>query len=144
MNYQFIKLERYSKNEINIYSIILDDSTVSLYEKFLIENKTKYIVELKEINATLTSIGKYGAREYFFRKRNEGRFGDGVCALFDERNSYLRLYCIRVSDHLLIVGGGGVKSKLIRSWQQDPALKIEAERMINISKDIKNGIVKIK
>ena len=36
----------------------------------------------------------------------------------------------------MIVGGGGVKTKETRRWQDSPKLKAEAEMMIQMSKEI--------
>lgn len=49
----------------------------------------------------------------------EGKINDGLCALsLDSRK--LRLYCLRISDQILIVGNGGVKNT--RTYQEDTIL----------------------
>ena len=45
--------------------------------------------------------------ERFFRP--EGKVKDNVCALPIESGK-LRLYCLRLSDKILIIGNGGVKA----------------------------------
>jgi hypothetical protein len=67
---------------------------------------------------------KFGAERMFF-KENEGKLGDLVCALYDSPDSNLRLYCIRLGKTIIILGGGGYKSKLIRALQEDPTLTKE-------------------
>ncbi len=58
-----------------------------------------------------------GALERFFRI--EGKMNDRVSALaIDSRK--LRLYCLRISDQILIVGNGGVKTT--RTYQEDEQL----------------------
>ena len=99
------------------------------------ENKSSYNNEVKDINNRLITIGKIGAREQFF-KLKEGAPSDGVCALFDNPNSNIRLYCIRYGSNLIIVGGGGPKSKSIRSLQQDDKLTKENYILRAISKEI--------
>ena len=55
--------------------------------------------------------------ERFFR--NEGRMNDNLCALsIDSRR--LRLYCLRISDQILVVGNGGEKTT--RTYQEDETL----------------------
>lgn len=55
--------------------------------------------------------------ERFFR--NEGRMSDNLCALsIDSRR--LRLYCLRISNQILIVGNGGEKTT--RTYQDDETL----------------------
>ncbi len=58
-----------------------------------------------------------GAFERFFRP--EGRMEDHVAALsIDSRK--LRLYCLRISDQILIVGNGGVKES--RTYEDNEEL----------------------
>ena len=69
---------------------------------------------------------------------------DGVVAL-PVYQSGLRLYCLRLSDSVLIVGNGGVKST--RTYQEDEDLNgyvISLQILDNLLKsDIENGIVRI-
>jgi hypothetical protein len=65
----------------------------------------------------LEKIIDRGALERFFRI--EGKMNDRVSALaIDSRK--LRLYCLRISDQILIVGNGGVKTT--RTYQEDEQL----------------------
>ena len=52
--------------------------------------------------------------------RPEGRLNDGVCAL-PVVKSKLRLYCLRLSDKILILGNGGIKKT--RTYNEDDMLK---------------------
>lgn len=47
-----------------------------------------------------------GVRERYFRP--EGKYSDRVCALPIDSGK-LRLYCLRISDKILILGNGGIK-----------------------------------
>ena len=135
MNCEIVKLDAYSGNGASIYTIYIEEEETTLYDKFVSENKSSYNNEVKDINNRLITIGKIGAREQFF-KLKEGVPGDGVCALFDNPNSNIRLYCIRYGSNLIIVGGGGPKSKSIRSLQQDDKLTKENYLLRAISKEI--------
>ena len=65
----------------------------------------------------LAKIIDKGALERFFR--NEGTIKDHVKALaIDSRK--LRLYCLRISDQILILGNGGIKNT--RTYQEDSTL----------------------
>ena len=74
----------------------------------------------RDFNVILLALSKIidkGALERFFR--NEGRMNDNVKALaIDSRK--LRLYCLRISDQILILGNGGVKAT--RTYQEDSKL----------------------
>ncbi|TCD46893.1 hypothetical protein [Chlorobium sp. N1] len=64
-----------------------------------------------------TEFERFGFKEQFFKK--EGSIRDSVEALH-YGNGKLRLYCLRWSSVLLIVGYGGVKTT--RTYQEDPVL----------------------
>ncbi len=59
-----------------------------------------------------------GAFERYFRR--EGKVSDSVMAL-PVLKSRLRLYCLRLSDKILILGNGGVKRS--RTYQEDDTLQ---------------------
>ena len=61
------------------------------------------------------------------------RPGDQVCALYDEDEKKLRLYCIRLGAQILILGGGGHKPSDTRALQETPKLEIENEFVRKIS-----------
>ncbi len=136
MNYEIVELEEFSGNRAGVYSIIVGEEDLTLFDHFVNENITKYRTELKEMSNRLVEIGsRLGARENFF-KHNEGKPGDGVCALYDVPNSELRLFCIRYGNVAIILGGGGPKPTEVQAWQDDEKLKLEAELIIRISKYI--------
>lgn len=114
--------------------------SITLFEHFIEENRIDFGPELRSILSRIYEINQStGAREQFF-KLNEGKPGDGVCALFDDPNSKLRLYCIRYGNIAILLGGGGPKPRSVISWQEDEKLSHEAEMMIRISKDIMNRL----
>ena len=102
-----------------MFSICFDGSEESEFEKFLNEFKDNatYNRDFNVILLALSKIIDKGALERFFR--NEGRMNDNVKALaIDSRK--LRLYCLRISDQILILGNGGVKAS--RTYQEDSKL----------------------
>ena len=102
-----------------MFSICFDGHDLSEFEKFLNEFKDNATYN-KDFNVILLALSKIidkGALERFFR--NEGRMNDNVKALaIDSRK--LRLYCLRISDQILILGNGGVKAT--RTYQEDSKL----------------------
>lgn len=134
MNYEIVELEDYSGEKTTIYSVIIDDEVDTLYDFFINENIDKNDDEVRDIDQRLQVIGTLqGAREQYF-KHNEGKYGDGVCALYDEPDRQLRLYCIRYGNLAIIVGGGGPKN--VRAWQDDKKLTEQVGIMMRVSKDI--------
>ena len=120
-----------------IYNVIIDDGE-TLFDRFVAENIGESEVEVLDIFNSLRAIGhKTGGRLSYFRE-NEGKLGDGVCAIFDQPDIKLRLYCIRYGTEIIILGGGGVKD--VRAWQDDPKLNEEASLIIKIAKEINQAI----
>jgi len=140
VNYEIVELEEFSGSQATIYSVIMEDDDITLFDHFVNENITDYRKEVRFIANRLQEIGKTtGAREKFF-KHDEGKPGDGVCALYDAPDSNLRLYCIRYGNIAVILGGGGPKPHDVIAWQDDEKLTLEAETIIQVSRDIMQRI----
>ena len=134
MNYEIVELAQFSGNKTTVYSVILEGDNKTLFDHFVLENATNHKNEVKFIVNRIKEIGKTtGARLGYF-KPDEGKLGDGVCALYDDPDNNLRLYCIRYSSVAIILGGGGIKD--VRAWQENEKLSLEATRMIQVSSDI--------
>lgn len=69
--------------------------------------------------------------------RYEVKFGDGVSAIPIE-TSNLRLYCIRLSDKILIFGNGGVKD--CATWQDSETLSDYVEMLVDTSRFISSRL----
>ncbi len=136
MNLELVKLIEFSGEEASIYTLLDIDEEKTLFDKFILENKNSFKSEIKNILMRLNSIGKKtGAREQFF-KLKEGKPGDLVCALYDEPDSNLRLYCIRFGKSLIVLGGGGHKPKTIKALQENPKLTAENKILVKVSNEI--------
>ena len=140
MNYRVVKLDDFPDDEASLYSIIEEGEENSTFHNFIEDNLKEYPDEIDNILRRLIVIGEsVGARESYF-KHNEGVPGDGVCALYDDQKK-LRLYCIRFGKMALILGGGGRKDNFLgTAWQDNPNLKQEALKMIQVSDEISNRI----
>lgn len=136
MKFKIVQIKQFKGYEAGIYSIYLFDEQQTLFDCFIQENIDSFKSEIHDIIRRIKTINtKTGAREQFF-KQNEGKPGDGVCALYDEPNSNLRLYCIRYGSTLVILGSGGNKPKTIRSLQENDKLKKESYLLRTISERI--------
>ena len=115
-----VSLKTIEQNDnVGMFSICFEGSSESEFEKFLTEFKDNATYN-KDFNVILMALAKIidkGALERFFR--NEGRIKDNVKALaIDSRK--LRLYCLRISDQILILGNGGIKTT--RTYQENELL----------------------
>ena len=115
-----INLKTIEQNDnVSLYSICFNGNDVSEYEDFLMKFKDNSTLnyDFQRILLALEKIIDRGALERFFRI--EGKMNDRVSALaIDSRK--LRLYCLRISDQILIVGNGGVKTT--RTYQKNEQL----------------------
>ena len=123
-------------DNVGMFSICFDGHDLSEFEKFLNEFKDNATYN-KDFNVILLALSKIidkGALERFFR--NEGRMNDNVKALaIDSRK--LRLYCLRISDQILILGNGGVKTT--RTYQEDSKLSGYVMDLQTFDKVLLNG-----
>jgi hypothetical protein len=131
VKFEIIKLENLSGVRATVYSVTLNDETHTLFERFIVENRSDYINELKDISTQIRVIAhKTGIRDNFFDKP-EGKFGQDIWALYDKPRGRLRLYCMQLGHIVIILGGGGPKNT--RTLQEDPKLKLENDLMRMVS-----------
>lgn len=105
--------------KVSLYSISFEMDGTTEFEKFVseFEQNASYNRDYQRIIAALQAILQIGALERFFRP--EGRMTDHVQAL-PLTSGKLRLYCLRISDQIVILGNGGVKTT--RTYEEDPRL----------------------
>lgn len=135
------KIDHLSGNKASVYSVIINESNDTLFEVFLKENAKLHLNELANISLRIRVMGQKTGIIDDFLKIHEGKFGDGVCALYDVPNSKLRVYCIRYGSQIIIIGGGGIKTKETRALQDSPKLKEENYLMRRISAVITHNII---
>ena len=82
------------------------------------KDNAKYNSDFQSILVFMERIMSNGALERYFRR--EGTMTDSVVAL-PVLKSKLRLYCLRLSDHILVVGNGGVKDT--RTYEENDELQ---------------------
>ena len=119
-----------------LYTIQFMSEDKSEFERFYakFKNDVEYDNDLMRIVALIDKIADKGALERLFRP--EGKYSDGVCAL-PVIQSKLRLYCLRLSDKILILGNGGAKTT--RTYNEDDVLKGYVITLQNYEKLLKDG-----
>ena len=80
----------------------------------------------------MDKIAETGAVERYFRP--EGRYGDGVGVIPIDVGNKVRLYCLRLSDKILVFGNGGVKDTA--TWQESEELAPYVKLLIDTSRFI--------
>lgn len=136
---QKYRIELIEEHEmVNFYSIHLAHNELSELERFFekFPEGCEYDEEVDVIISWLDKIGENGAFERYFRP--EGKYGDGVGVIPIDVGNKLRLYCLRISDKILIFGNGGVKDS--DSWQNSETLAPYVEMLIDTSRFVASRI----
>lgn len=127
-----------------LYSISFEMDGTTEFEKFVaeFEMSATFNKDYQRIIAALQAILRVGALERFFRP--EGKMNSGLSAIPIE-DCRLRLYCLRISEQIIILGGGGVKTT--QEYEHDPKLfgyVLDLERFEKIlNNNIDKGYVHI-
>lgn len=123
---------------MNFYSIHMEDKELSELERFFekFPEGCEYDEEVDIIISWLDKIGERGALERYFRP--EGNYGDGVGVIPIDVGNKLRLYCLRISDKILVFGNGGIKDS--GKWQNSESLAPYVKTLIDTSRFIASRI----
>jgi hypothetical protein len=139
-----IEIELFEGHEtVNFYTLKFQDEATEV-DKFLDQfpEGCEYDVDIDVIIKWIEQIGERGALERYFR--TEGKIIDRVCAIPIETAS-LRLYVIRLTENIVILGNGGIKSSA--TYNEDPVLsayvKILQEVDYHIRARIEKGQISI-
>lgn len=105
--------------KVSFYSISFQMDRTTEFERFLskFEEEAEFNEDYQKILEALEIILDRGALERYFRP--EGAIRDNLCALPLESGN-IRLYCLRISDEILILGNGDRKET--RTYQEDTRL----------------------
>ena len=128
----------------DVYSIRIDEEKNTEFRKFVVLFKDSEDAFLKDdfdrILAAIEKIAQNGALESYFRF--EGGIKDRVCAIpllikprDKTKHGTLRLYGIRISETLLIIGGGGLK--VTDKYEDTPLLQEHVSRLQTIDSELR-------
>ena len=119
----------------NIYSYRVNDGELE-FEKFIDSfMDSDYTKDFDIIDDTIDRILENGAQERYFRP--EGKMLDYLTAIPQKGlGCELRVFCLRLSEKIIIIGNGGIKPKNVHKYQCDPILNDIAEEMQKISKKL--------
>lgn len=144
---QLYKVELVEEHEVvNFYSIFLEDKEQSELEDFLDKFPLgcAYDEEVDVIISWIDKISERGALERYFRP--EGSYGDGVGVIPIDVGNKIRLYCLRLTDQILIFGNGGIKD--VARWEDSKKLASFVRILIDTSRFImsrlKNGTIELR
>ena len=129
---------------VSLYSISFAIDRTTEFERFLakFEEEASLNTDYQKILYALSIILNRGALERYFRP--EGKMNDDLCALPIDSGK-LRLYCLRISDEILILGNGDVKQTV--TYEEDAKLygyALDLQKFDKLLKqDMEDGIVTV-
>lgn len=129
---------------VSFYSISFQMDRTTEFERFLskFEEEAEFNEDYQRILAALEIILDRGALERYFRP--EGKMDDNLCAIPIESGN-IRLFCLRISDQILILGNGDKKTT--RTYQEDRKLlgyALDLQKFDKLlKKDLEDGVVTI-
>ncbi|MFR9598834.1 MAG: hypothetical protein SNI83_07070 [Rikenellaceae bacterium] len=104
---------------VGIYSILKDGEEYSEFENFLLAHMDSHKEEVGTLIARINRLKETGCFERHFRR--EGKMRDRVFALPNYLDHLkLRLYCIVISENIIVFGNGGEKNTA--TYNEDPCL----------------------
>ncbi len=123
-----------SSDSCTMYTIQFLSDDKSEFEKFISKFRDDAVLnsDFQTIMRFVEQILSNGALERYFRP--EGKMRDSVVAL-PVIKSKLRLYCLRLTDKILVLGNGDVKKS--RTYDEDETLQgyvIDLQRFENLIK----------
>lgn len=130
--------------KVSLYSISFAMDHTTEFERFMekFEEEASLNADYQRIINAISIILDRGALERYFRP--EGKYNDSLCAL-PLQSGRIRLYCLRISDEILILGNGDRKSK--SKYEDNPKLfgyALDLQKFDRLlKKDIEDGIVTI-
>ncbi len=129
-------IEEYEK--VNFYSIRMKDAELTEVEAFFekFPEGCEYDHDIDIIISWIDQIAERGALERYFRP--EGRYGDGVGVIPIDVGNKIRLYCLRLSDKILVFGNGGVKDA--KRWEESETLAPYVKMLMDTSRFIQSRI----
>ena len=129
---------------VSLYTITFENDELSEFEKFMEKFRDNATLQrdYQMILLALEKITSHGALERNFRP--EGKMNDDVVALPIEK-SRLRLYCLRLTDKILILGNGGEKNtKTYEESEELSGYVMDLQKFdALLEQEQKNGKIKI-
>ena len=116
MTVTFEKIDELSADLVDFYTVRLGDNELTEIELFDEKDFPKHQEEIQIIYNVIEAMKTKGARLHYF-KTNEGP-ADALPRVSQEimdanKDDYgIRLYCVRLTDNLVILVNGGIKTKI--------------------------------
>ena len=142
-----------SFNKVTYYTVRFEGEKYSEFEKFVLNNKNDSRVkrEFNDLMKLISKIGEeVGAKPRYF-SRNEAKaealppgydtFNKIEKRLYVKQHENLRLYCMRISNEVVFLFNGGIKTKGVRTAQGCRTVKKYFELANKLAEGIQEALM---
>ncbi|HEY6083442.1 MAG TPA: hypothetical protein VIU45_08295 [Chitinophagaceae bacterium] len=139
---KFDKIEDISDGIVKFYSVRLRDNMLTEFEIFDAKDFPNHIEELEIMYATINEMKIRGAKPYYFKPEGPANALPKVkqkIIVANQKDFGLRLYCIRLTDEVVVLLNGGIKTQ--RDPKNCPNVKPYFEMAIKIAKVLDKALV---
>lgn len=121
-------------DRVSLYSPKFEGEDYTEFENFLLKYKDTHAEDIQTLVRRIDIIKENGAEDRYFRY--EGTMRDRVMALPSHLDSSnLRLYCLNISQKVLVLGNGGLKTT--HTYQEDKQLNRAVQTLQKIDIEIR-------
>ena len=134
-----INIELYEEHDrVNFYTLQFEGEETE-FDKFYdaFPEESEFSEDVDIVIKWIDKVGERGAEERYFRP--EGKYEDGIFAIPIEMCN-LRLYVLRISENIVILGNGGVKTTA--TYNEDPKLDEAVKLLQTLEKFVKDRLKK--
>ena len=141
MNFKFEIKDVYSGTKATLYTYHVLKNDKHAFELFIDKYQNRGIKEFDELMTRLMTMAETsGCNEIFFKPEHDD-IPELQRIITDVKESELRLYCLRFSSQLLIIGSGEIKPiNKVKRWQDSHILKKCVDELIYIHHKIQYRI----
>lgn len=111
---EFLEIDDFVSKKVKFYSVFLGGNEDYEFERFLNKDFPGHEEEFEKIIEILEEIAKNGAKKYLFREEVNANAlparSKEVTLLTTTNDFGIRLYCIRLSDRVLVLLNGAIKT----------------------------------
>ncbi len=142
MKVYFEKITEFSGAVVDFYTVLLDDDAFYEFEKFDNTDFPEHAKELQIMYAVIDEMQERGAKKYYFKEENAANAIPIVTQHIINANKKdfgIRLYCIRLTDNVVILLNGGIKTKKLPI--DCPNVKQHFKNALKIAKQLDKAII---
>lgn len=116
MQISFKRVSGWEPRKVEFYSVCIDDQDKTEFDLFFDNDFSNHRQELGILGKVLKNISQRGAKSHYFKHERAAEalpiIRQTIIETLDNADYGIRLYCIRLTDCLVILLNGGIKTKL--------------------------------